>query len=207
MSAHSSQDIEQQESQIPQKPFGTNSGDENQNNDADFRNENELLNSNNKIRENKLTTDDDNNISAESPEQLYEEFFSYFLTNNKDTLNIKECKNAMRCMGIVITEKEIQEWLKIDKKTGREKIGLIEFKDLCNSKFSSMSSHLDELEQAFRVFDQQNTGLVDAEILKHNMKIVKPKMTDEELEQILSEYGVDKDGQINYRSYLEGFNK
>ena len=129
-------------------------------------------------------------------------FFNYFLPAKKNSLNIKECKNAMRCLGLVITEKEIQEYLEIGEKTGKEKISLDEFKAICNKKFNESNNNLGELEEAFEMLDPEKKGLVDSNILRHQMKIFKPKMTDEEINQILSEFGEDKDGNINYREYL-----
>ena len=142
--------------------------------------------------------------NPESPEILYEEFFNYFLPNKKSTLTIKECKNAMRCLGLVVTEREIQEYLEIKEKTGKEKINLEEFKAICNKKFNETNSNnISELEEAFELLDPEHTGIVDSMVLRHQMKIFKPKITDEEVNQILSEFGEDKNGNINYREYIK----
>ena len=140
--------------------------------------------------------------NGESPEILYEEFFNYFLPAKKHTLNIKECKNAMRCLGLVVTEREIQDFLEIKEKTGKEKINLEEFKSVCNKKFNESNNNLTELEEAFEMLDPERTGIVDSKVLRHQMKVFKPKMTEEEVNQILSEFGEDKNGNINYREYL-----
>ena len=140
--------------------------------------------------------------TAENPEILYEEFFNYFLPAKKNTLNIKECKNAMRCLGLVVTEKEIQEFLEIKEKTGKEKINLENFKAICNKKLNETNNNNDELREAFETLDPEKSGIVDSNVLRHQMKIFKPKITDEELNQILSEFGEDKNGNINYLNYL-----
>lgn len=154
---------------------------------------------NNYGEKSKVGTIDEN---AENPEILYEEFFNYFLQHKKRTLNIKECKNAMRCLGLVVTEKEIQEFLDIPEKTGKEKINLEQFKAVCNHKFTESSNNINELEEAFALFDPENTGIIDANVLRHQMKVFKPKMTEEEVNQIISEFGEDNDEHINYREYL-----
>ena len=139
----------------------------------------------------------------ENPEILYEQFFNYFLPNKKNTLSIKECKNAMRCLGLVVTEKEIQEILEIKKKTGKEKINLEEFKYICNKKLTESGNNITELEEAFEMMDPENKGIIDSTILRHQMKVFKPKITDEEISQILSEFGEDENGNINYKEYLK----
>ena len=154
---------------------------------------------NNTIKNEKEENIEDN---GESPEILYEEFFNYFLPSKKHTLNIKECKNAMRCLGLVVTEREIQEFLGIKEKTGKEKINLEEFKSVCDKKFNESNNNLVELKEAFEMLDPERTGIVDSKVLRHQMKVFKPKMTEEEVNQILSEFGEDKNGNINYREYL-----
>ena len=148
-------------------------------------------------------TEDNNEEGEENPEILYEEFFNYFLPNKRNTLSIKECKNAMRCLGLVVTEKEIQNFLEIKVKTGREKINLEEFKYICNKKLKECGNNLAELEEAFEIMDPEKTGNVDSRILRHQMKVFKPKITDEEISQILSEFGEDENGNINYKEYLK----
>jgi Ca2+-binding EF-hand superfamily protein len=154
---------------------------------------------------NTLRNEKEDNIeeNGENPEILYEEFFNYFLPAKKHTLNIKECKNTMRCLGLVVTEKEIQDFFEIKEKTGKEKINLEDFKTICNKKLNETNNNLDELEQAFEMLDPEKTGIVDSRVLRHQMKVFKPKMTDEEVNQILSEFGEDKNGNINYREYIK----
>lgn len=175
---------------------------------------NNNINKKNKFSGNSISQDNNNTIkndnekeenideSAENPEILYEEFFNYFLPARKNSLNIKECKNAMRCLGLVVTEREIQEFLEIKEKTGKEKIFLEDFKSVCNKKFNETNNNLAELEEAFEMLDPDKTGIVDSVVLRHQMKIFKPKITDEEINQILSEFGEDKNGNINYMEYL-----
>ena len=136
----------------------------------------------------------------ENQEELYEEFFNYFLPSKKNYLNIKETKIAMRCLGILITEKELVDMLNLKSKNGNEQISLNDFIFLCNSKKDE--NHIEELEEAFKNFDPENSGLINAKELKHAMKVFKPKMNKEEIDQILSEFNIDEDGNINYVDFL-----
>ena len=166
--------------------------------------ENTLSQNNNKNNTlSKKTEDNDENENEDNPDILYEEFFNYFLPNKKNTLNIKECKNAMRCLGLVVTEKEIQQYLDIKVKTGKEKINLEEFKYICNKKLAESGNNITELEEAFELMDPEKTGIVDSGILRHQMKVFKPKITEEEINQILSEFSEDENGNINYRDYIK----
>ena len=146
------------------------------------------------------TTSLNNNIN-EKENDLYEEFFNYFLPNNKKTLTIKECKNAMRSIGILITEKELTEMLGLKEKTGKEKINLNNFIEICQTK-KNENNHCEEIEEAFKMYDPNETGFVNSKELKHAMLIFKPKMSEDEIEQILNEFEIDEEGYINYYQYL-----
>ena len=194
---------EEQENNIS-KNLSSNQYQNNNNNNINKKNKfsgNSISQDNNTIK-NDNEKEENIDESAENPEILYEEFFNYFLPARKNTLNIKECKNAMRCLGLVVTEREIQDFLEIKEKTGKEKISLEDFKSVCNKKFNETNNNLTELEEAFEMLDPEKTGIVDSVVLRHQMKIFKPKITDEEINQILSEFGEDKNGNINYREYL-----
>ena len=67
-------------------------------------------NKNNTLSKKTEDNDENENENEDNPDTLYEEFFNYFLQNKRGALNIKECKNAMRCLGLVVTEKEIQNY-------------------------------------------------------------------------------------------------
>ena len=165
--------------------------------------ENSLSQDNNKKNTISKKTEEYNDENDDNPDTLYEEFYNYFLTNKRNTLNIKECKNAMRCLGLVVTEKEIQNYLEIKVKTGKEKINLEEFKYICNKKLAESGNNISELEEAFEMMDPEKTGIVDSGILRHQMKVFKPKITEDEINQILSEFGEDENGNINYREYIK----
>ena len=165
--------------------------------------ENSLSQNNNKKNTISKKTEEYNDENDDNPDTLYEEFYNYFLTNKRNTLNIKECKNAMRCLGLVVTEKEIQNYLEIKVKTGKEKINLEEFKYICNKKLAESGNNISELEEAFEMMDPEKTGIVDSGILRHQMKVFKPKITEDEINQILSEFGEDENGNINYREYIK----
>ena len=160
-------------------------------------------NKNNTLSKKTEDNDENENENEDNPDTLYEEFFNYFLQNKRGALNIKECKNAMRCLGLVVTEKEIQNYLDIKVKTGKEKINLEEFKYICNKKLAESGNNISELEEAFEMMDPEKTGIVDSGILRHQMKVFKPKITEEEINQILSEFGEDENGNINYRDYIK----
>ena len=194
------------ESQNENEENEDNNNDNNNYENEENKDENEEKEENeNILQSNFKNTSTINDTDKEDDNIIYEEFFNYFLPNKKQTLTIKECKNAMRCLGILITEKELVEYLEINEKNGKEKINLNEFISLC--KMKKNDDYSDELEEAFKFFDINETGFVNSKELKHAMLIFKPKMNEEEIEQILNEYNIDEDGFINYKEYINSTKK
>ena len=194
------------ESQNENEENEDNNNDNNNYENEENKDENEEKEENeNILQSNFKNTSTINDTDKEDDNIIYEEFFNYFLPNKKQTLTIKECKNAMRCLGILITEKELVEYLEINEKNGKEKINLNEFISLC--KMKKNDDYYDELEEAFKFYDINETGYVNSRELKHAMLIFKPKMNEEEIDQILNEYNIDEDGFINYKEYLNSTKK
>ena len=194
------------ESQNENEENKDNNNDNNNYENEENKDENEEKEENeNILQSNFKNTSTINDTDKEDDNIIYEEFFNYFLPNKKQTLTIKECKNAMRCLGILITEKELVEYLEINEKNGKEKINLNEFISLC--KMKKNDDYYDELEEAFKFYDINETGYVNSRELKHAMLIFKPKMNEEEIDQILNEYNIDEDGFINYQEYLNSNKK
>ena len=194
------------ESQNENEENEDNNNDNNNYENEENKDENEEKEENeNILQSNFKNTSTINDTDKEDDNIIYEEFFNYFLPNKKQTLTIKECKNAMRCLGILITEKELVEYLEINEKNGKEKINLNEFISLC--KMKKNDDYYDELEQAFKCYDINETGFINSKELKHAMLVFKPKMNEEEIDQILNEYNIDEDGFINYQEYLNSNKK
>ena len=58
----------------------------------------------------------------------------------------------------------------------------------------------DEVCEAFKVFDQENTGFVNADVLKNAIKSFGEILTEEEAEELIREADSNEDGKISYKS-------
>lgn len=61
----------------------------------------------------------------------------------------------------------------------------------------------EELVDAFRVFDRDGSGLINADELRHVMTNLGEKLTDEELAEMLGEADVDDDGKVDYEDFVK----
>ena len=61
---------------------------------------------------------------------------------------------------------------------------------------------VEDLRQAFNVFDKDGTGKISAAELRHVMSNLGEKLTEEEVDEMLREADVDGDGEINYEGEI-----
>ena len=59
-----------------------------------------------------------------------------------------------------------------------------------------------ELEQAFRMFDRDHDGFIDARELRHLLTNLGEKLTDQEVDEMIREVDVDGDGKVDYGGLL-----
>ena len=57
----------------------------------------------------------------------------------------------------------------------------------------------EEVREAFKVFDKDGDGFLNARELKQVMKNLGENMTDEEIEEMIKEADQDHDGKISYQ--------
>ena len=55
-----------------------------------------------------------------------------------------------------------------------------------------------EIREAFRIFDKDGNGFISAAELRHVMTSLGEKLTDEEVDEMIRETDINRDGQIEY---------
>jgi calmodulin len=76
--------------------------------------------------------------------------------------------------------------------------GFPELLQVVASLLSGARTSEDEIREAFKVFDRDGNGYVNAAELKHVMTNLGEKLTDAEVDEMIREIDVEGDGQINY---------
>ena len=140
-------------------------------------------------------------LSPLSPEQVAElqEAFSFFDKNHTGSIATRELGAVMRLLGQNPTEAEIQDLINQVDADGTVKFH--EFLAIMGQYFKDAEIE-DDLKDAFLVFDQDGNGLISAAELKHVMTYLGEKMTEEEVDEMISFGDVDGDGQLNYEEFV-----
>ncbi|KAG2354831.1 hypothetical protein BDR07DRAFT_1428216, partial [Suillus spraguei] len=76
---------------------------------------------------------------------------------------------------------------------------------MINEKFLTMLTRKlrdtdseEEIKEAFKVFNKDGNGYINAAELRHVMTNLGEKLSDAEVDEMIREADVDVDGQINY---------
>ena len=132
----------------------------------------------------------------------FKEAFSLFDKDGDGTITTKELGTVMRSLGQNPTEAELQDMVNEVDADGNGTIDFPEFLGLMSRKMKDTDSE-EELMDAFRVFDRDGSGRISTFELRHVMTNLGERITDEELDEMVSEADVDGDGTFDFQSFVQ----
>jgi calcium-binding protein CML len=130
--------------------------------------------------------------------------FKLFDKNGDGRLEKSEIKSFMIALGRETSDEEVQ---KLMEKVDLDKNGFItidEFIEYMDETYVISKDQVNELIDAFRIFDVDNSGNISKNEFKNILtKYGKNEFTDEDIEDIFNLIDIDKDGSINYAEFIE----
>ncbi|KAJ2722010.1 Calcium-binding component of the spindle pole body (SPB) half-bridge [Coemansia sp. Benny D115] len=143
-------------------------------------------------------------VSRISDEKLEEirEAFNLFDTNKDGQLDYFELKVAMRALGF---DQKKDEVLKIMQKNGTSdglKISQEAFIKVM-SEMISQRNPVEEYKKAFKLFDESNTGFINAANLRRIARELGENISEEEIRAMIDEFDMDNDGAINEDEFIK----
>ena len=143
----------------------------------------------------------DNNSLSEETKEHYMDAFNMFDTNHDGTINSQKIGELMRKLGKNPTDLELKQIIENIAKPGLKQIGFDDFVDLMEQKNKESDPEI-EIINTFQIFDTDNNGLISKENLFHIIRTFGETLTDEEIQEIITEADVDGDGYINYEEFV-----
>ena len=143
----------------------------------------------------------DNNSLSEETKADYMDAFNMFDTNHDGTINSQKIGELMRKLGKNPTDLELKQIIENIAKPGLKQIGFDDFVDLMEQKNKESDPEI-EIIITFQIFDTNNNGLISKENLFHIIRTFGETLTDEEIQEIITEADVDGDGYINYEEFV-----
>ena len=150
---------------------------------------------------NSFDNENNNNSISDELKADYMDAFNMFDTNHDGTITSQKLGELMRKLGQNPTEADLIQMIEAVSKPGSKKIGFDEFVDMMEKKNNEEDTEV-EIINAFRVFDTESNGLISKEELFHIIRTFGETLSDEEIEEIITEADVDGDGFINYEEFV-----
>ncbi|XP_046331193.1 neo-calmodulin-like isoform X1 [Haliotis rufescens] len=133
------------------------------------------------------------------------ELFRIFDKNRDNTISCKELGKAFKVFGLPLSEEEVQQ---VADELDPSGSGKIEYKEFYNFMVEQLKKAEDPQKQdnavrmAFKVFDKNEDGFIDASELRAVMQNMGEPLSEKEVSDMMKEAAVDDDGRVNYEDFI-----
>lgn len=128
------------------------------------------------------------------------ECFTLFDKDGDSRIACQELGTIVRSLGQNPTEAEVDEVVR--NVIRNSSFGLPELYQVMSRFMNDPRDKEEEIREAFRVFDRDGTGTISAAELRHVMTNIGEKLSDQEVDEMIREIDVDRDGQVNYEEMV-----
>jgi len=141
------------------------------------------------------------------PEQIdaLQKAFNSFDTEGCGSITADTVGVILRMMGVKISERNLQE---VIAETDEDGSGLLEFEEFAElaAKFlmeEDEEALKKELREAFKIFDKEGNGYIDNDRLREILRELDPRLTEENLDDIVEEVDTDGSGTLDFDEFME----
>ncbi|XP_074659978.1 neo-calmodulin-like [Tubulanus polymorphus] len=130
------------------------------------------------------------------------ETFSFYDKDNDGFIHVSEIGEAVRILGRNPTQAEVVDLVKTIDSEGKGLVDFTRFLVLMSQPINDGET-IEDVMEAFRVFDKDGSGYISAAELRHAMTNLGEKMPDEDVDEMIREADVAGDGQIKYDAFTK----
>ena len=134
-------------------------------------------------------------------QQEYKEAFQLFDKDNDEKITAEELGIVMRALGANPTKQRIGEIVKEFDKEGTGKFDQETFLQIMIEYGQEVDS-TEDIKKAFEIFDKEKNGYISASELKHVLTTLGEKLSEQEVDDLFKEIGVE-DGLINVDDFVK----
>ena len=135
--------------------------------------------------------------------KLMKEILDLYDPQNEGFVKSEDTPKILQAMGRTLEENEVQNFLKSADPENTCKISKENFLTTMETLFSLNNDGVNELLDAFKVFDVNNTGKISVKNFKKVLVDVGKNFTEAEADDIIKYINVDKDGNINIEEFIQ----
>ena len=137
---------------------------------------------------------------TEEQKKEYTQAFEVFDKDKDGFVTRQELKTIMRSLGQNPSEDDIEEMMVTADANQDGKISYDEFMTLISNQIKS-SEDVDEMSEAFAVFDVDKDGFITKSELRQVMNRLGENLTDAQLTAMIKEADTDNDGKISIKEF------
>ncbi len=145
-----------------------------------------------------------NHISLQDERRkLMKEILDLFDPSNEGFINSKDTSKILQAMGRTLEEEDEQNFLQAADPENTGKISKDNFLATVEALFSLSKENVNELMEAFKIFDINNTGKISVKNLKQILVKIGQDLKEEEADDLIKYIDVDKEGNIDYADFIQ----
>ncbi|ALC42747.1 maker145 [Drosophila busckii] len=139
-----------------------------------------------------------------TPQQFacFREVFQYLNLDGDDSVSLREFLTVMEGLGLNPFEGDVQSLINEVDLDGNGSIEFNEFVALMINRLTQIYKAEDMID-AFQVFDKSNSGYLDAGELRTVYLALGVKITNAEIDEIISAADFDGDGVIGFDDFIQ----
>ena len=145
-------------------------------------------------------------MSSDLQEERYKlmrQVLDIYDPNDEGTVQTKDISKILKAMGRTLNN---DDELNFRETADPENTGVIskdKFLSTVEAMFSLPDENINELLEAFKVFDVKNTGKISVKNFKNVLVNIGQQFNEDEVDEILKYIDVDRDGNINIKDFIQ----
>ena len=135
--------------------------------------------------------------------KLMKEVLDLYDPNNEGFVKSKDIAKILRAMGRTLENDDEQNFVLAADPDNTGNISKENFLATAEAMFSLPKENVNELLEAFKVFDINNTGKISVKNFKKILVDIGQGFNEEEADNIIKYIDVDRDGNINIEDFIQ----
>ena len=135
--------------------------------------------------------------------KLMKDILDLYDPNNEGFVDSKDTAKILRAMGRTLEEDDEQNFLEAADPEETGKISKDNFLATVEALFSLTKENVNELMEAFKVFDINNTGKISVKNLKKILVNIGQEFNEEQADDIIKYINVDKNANIDIADFIQ----
>ena len=135
--------------------------------------------------------------------ELMKEVLDLFDPNNEGCVKSKDISKILKAMGRTLENEDEQNFLEAADPDQTGVISKDNFLDTFEAMYSLTKEKINEVLDAFKVFDINNTGKISVNNFKKVLVNFAHEFNEDEVNEIMKYINVDRDGNINIKDFVQ----